>query len=316
MNVKRFIDKNNKLILYIILVIALVLIFIKLLNSYYEKSEQKKVNEIINNEKNGTVQNNTENDNYVNNTENDSIEKTMKSFVNYCNNKDIENAYKMLTDECKSAVFPTLDFFRTTYIDKIYDINRQYEMVKWSIDDNKITYLVKLYGNLLSTGGNDARYTEDYYTFVKADNDIYKLNINNYIYGKDTNIEEKKNNIILKINHIDVYEEYEKIKITITNNTGKKICLTGNKYNKNIYLKSAKGTTYSSINSEFDREEIILKPNETKILNVEFNKVYSSTNKAQYLILSDIILDYDNYLNNTDKENYSYRTSIKVQYQN
>ena len=315
MNIKRIIDKNNKLIWYIALIIVFVLFSIKLLNSYYEKDEERKKIEIINNEKNQTTQNTTEIEQTNNSVESDSIEKTMKSFVNYCNNREIENAYKILTDECKNAMFPTIDYLEKNYIDKIYNINRTYEMVKWSTDENKTTYLVKLYGDLLSTGGTDNNYTEDYYTFVEDDNGIYKLNINNYIYGEDKNIEETKQNITIKIGHVDVYEEYEKAKITIINNTLKTICITGNKNNKNIYLQNAKNTTYSSLNSKFDSEEIVLKPNGIQTLWVEFNKVYSSTNEAQYLVLSDVILDYEDYLNSEDKDTYSYRTSIKVQYQ-
>lgn len=315
MNIKRIIDKNSKLIWYIVIIIAFGLFAIKSLNSYYEKSEERKKTEIINNKTNETAQNTTKIDKTNNSVESDSIEQTMSSFVNYCNNREIGNAYKMLTDECKNAMFPSVEDFERVYIDNIYNVARTYEIVKWSTDKNKTTYLVKLYGDLLSTGGTNSNYTEDYYTFLENDNGTYKLNINNYIYGEDKNIEETIQNIAIKIGHVDVYEEYERVKITIVNNTSKIICLTGNKYNKNIYLQSSKDTTYSSLNSKFDNEEVIMTPNSTQTLWVEFNKVYSSTNKAQYLVLSDVILDYEDYLNSDDKDNYSFRTSIKVQYQ-
>ena len=176
----------------------------------------------------------------------------MSSFVDYCNNREIENAYKMLTDECKEAMFPTQDYLRQTYIEKIYKVNRKYEMVKWSEDGNKTTYLVKLYGDLMSTGGTDNNYTEDYYTFVKNENGIYKLNINNYIYGEERNIEQTIKGVTVKIEQVDVYEEYEKVKITFINKTSKTICLNGGKYSRDIYLQNKNGTTYSSINSKFD----------------------------------------------------------------
>ena len=315
MNIRRMIDQNGKLIGYGILAIFMILFAIKSLNLYYKKEAERKQSQIMQNQTDKTTQATTEIDPNISSVESDSIEKTMLSFVNYCNNKEIENAYKMLTDECKEAMFPTEDYLKTTYIEKIYNIKKTYEMVKWSEDGNKTTYLVKLYGDLLSTGGSNNNYTEDYYTFVKNDKGTYKLNINNYIYGEERNIEQKTNGVTIKIEHVDVYEEYEKVKITIINNTSKTICLNGNKYNKNIYLQNAKGITYSSLNSKFDSEEIILKPNRIETLWVEFNKVYSSTNKAQFLVLSDVILDYEDYLNSNDKDNYSYRAGIKVQYQ-
>lgn len=313
MNIKRVIDKNYKLIWYIIAIIVFALFVIKISNFYYEQSEEKKKLEVsqgVSSNEDEIVQF-TEKD-YT--TKSDSIELTMSSFVNYCNKRDLENAYKMLTDECKEAMYPTVEYFEKNYIDIVYKINRDYDLTKWSTDGDMITYLVKLYGNILATGKVD-EYTEEYITFVKDDNGKYKLNINNYIYGEDRNIQKTSSNITVKLSHVDVYDEYEEAKITVTNNTSKKICLTGNKYNKNIYLKSLAGTGYSPLNSEFETQVIVMEPNTSKTFNVTFNKEYSASNKAVYLVLSDIILDYEEYLASSDQSNYTNRTSIKMNYQ-
>jgi len=313
MDIGKDIDEKYKSIAYVIFIIICVIFAIKSLNLFYKKQEEIKKIEITQKETNENTQSTTEIEQFSNSVENDSIKATMKSFVNYCNNREIENAYKMLTDECKNAMFPTEEYLKTTYIEKIYNVKKNYDMFKWSVDGNKTTYLVKLYEDLLSTGGSEDNYTEDYYTFVKNDNGTYKININNYIYGEQRNIEKTINGITIKIENVDVYEEYEKARITITNNSSKKICLNGNKNNRSIYLENAKGVKYSSINSEFDIEEIIMRPNEIKIFDVEFNKVYMSSNKAQYLVISDIILDYENYMIN--KDDYLNRTTLKIEYQ-
>ena len=314
MNIKRLIDQNRKLIWYAFIIIVFAFFVIKSLNSYYEAVEERKkieINENAANNKENKEQELTEKD-YT--TESDSIETTMASFVNYCNNREIENAYKMLTDECKNAMFPTVDLFENIYIKNVYNVQRQYELTKWSTDGNKTTYFVKLYEDMLATGNINGS-TQEYYTFVKDDNGNYKLNINNYIYGEDRNIEENINNITVKIGHVDVYEEYESAEITITNNSSRTICLTGNKYRKNIYLQNSKDLTYSSLNSKFDNEEIIMTPNSVKSFVIRFNKTYDSKRKATQLVLSDVILDYGEYLSSTNKNDYSNRTSIKIQYQ-
>ena len=83
--------------------------------------------------------------------------------------------------------------------------------------------------------------------------------IQTYIKRPPTNISSIiEYNITIKIGQVDVFEQYERVKIRITNNTSKKICLTGDKYKKNIYLKNSKKTIYSSLNSEFDNEEILI----------------------------------------------------------
>ena len=312
MNIRRIIDKNAKLIWYIAIIIVFIFIAIRSLNSYYEQDEEKKKKEAAENAIKNETQVSTPIDFSV---ESDSVQEAMASFVNYCNNRELENAYKMLTEECKAEMFPTIEDFDKIYIQKIFNIKRQYELTKWSTVENRITYLVSFYGDILATGGVDKHYTEEYYTFVEDENGIYKLNINNYIYGETRNIKSTVKNITINIEKVNIYEEYEKANITITNNTSKTICLTGNKYKENICLKNSKGVTYSSLNSQFDSEEILLEPNKTQTYIVEFNKVYSVNNKAEYLVLSDVILDYESYLKNEDKINYSNRTNIKVKYQ-
>lgn len=311
MNIKRFIDQNRKIIGYIVIIIVFALFAIKSLNLYYENDERRKkeqANEIAANNQTNKEEVITEKD-YS--TTSNSIEKTMASFVNYCNKKEIENAYEMLTDECKNAMFPTVEHFEKYYINKIYNVEREYELIKWSAEGNISTYFVKLYGDILATGNLDDS-TDEYYTFVKDSKGNYKLNVADYIYGQNRNIETKSNGLVINIGQVNVYEDYEEVEITITNNNDKTICLTGNKYVKNIYLQNRRDTAYSSFNSEFDSEEIIMEAKTTKTFTVTFNKSYSVDNKAIYLVLSDIILDYEDYLQSEDKHNYWNRTSIKM----
>jgi len=309
MNIKRTIDRNYKLISFIIIGIIFILLCIKGLNKIYEYDEEKLQKQNI--EQNNQTIEKTE---VIYTTESNSIEQTMESFVNYCNKKELNNAYKMLTDECKNAMFPTVGDFERIYINNVYNVQREYQMIQWNTDENKYTYQVRLYGDILALGTSNS-YLEELYTFIEDDNGIYKLNINNYIYGEDKNIKYKQKNIYIEIGHVDIYEEYETAVIKITNNSTKMVSLTGDTNRKNIYLQNNIGTTYSSLNSDFDNKDIILKPKETKTFKVDFNKIYNEQNKAIYLVFSDVILDYEQYLKSEAKSNYSNRTSIKVNYQ-
>ncbi len=313
MNIKRIIDKNGKSIFYIVIIIVFGFIATKSLNLYYEKDEAIKKEQIAEENKTDKETPKNTNTNTSYSTESKSIPKTISSFVNYCNKREIENAYKMLTEECKKAMFPTVEDFERIYINNVFNITRTYELEKWSIGENRSTYLITLYGDILATGGADD-YTQDYYTLIKNNDGVYKLNINSYIYGVNKNLETTVRNIKIKIGNVDIYEEYEEATIVITNNSSKKICLTGNKYREHIYLKNTEDVIYSSLDSLFDYEELVIQPHSAQTYVVQFNKTYSSTNKAYYLVLSDVILDYDEYSNSTNKLNYSNRTSIKVQY--
>lgn len=317
MNIKRFIDQNNKLILYVIFIIIFVLLVIKSLNSYYEKEEQQKLQNIIQNNTtaNTTVNNNTSNNNDSTNQQNvnlDTIEGVMSKFVSHCNNNEIQDAYDMITDECKKAMYKTKEDFETKYVKNVFNEEKEYSMQKWAADGNTVTYQIKLLGDILATGG-EGKISQEYYTFIKID-DTYKINVNNYICGKNLNKEIKQQGVTVKIKNINVYNTYEEYELSFTNNTSKEICLTGNKFVKNIYLKNSRGTTYSSLNSKFDNEEITLKPNNTKNYTVKFNKNYNPQNQVNTLVLSDVIFDFEEYLKYENKSDYANRTSIEINF--
>ena len=124
MNLKRIIDKNGKLILYVIFIIIFILLVIKIANEIYEDEEKKKLENISNN----TTINETSNDlknnitqEEANEIKTDNIDNTMKLFVYYCNNQEISKAYNMLTDECKNAMFENEDFFNELYVKNIFN---------------------------------------------------------------------------------------------------------------------------------------------------------------------------------------------------
>lgn len=307
MDIKEFFNKNGKLILRVIAIIFSILFIIKSLNFYYENKGKIRSEEIANNIRQGETKITQED--YT--TKSNSVEITMASFVNYCNSKELVNAYEMLTDECKKAMFPTIEDFERIYIDNIYNVKRNYDLARWSTEKNKITYLVTLYEDMLTTGGN-SKSTQEYCTFIKQDDETYKLNINNYIYGQNLNVEKSIDGIVIKVKHVNVYQEYEELEVTVTNNRNTTICLTENK--NNVYLEKPQNTKYSSINSRFDRNELILlEAKKERTFNIKFNKQYDTDNMGGELVIEDVILDYDKYLNSEDGVDYSWnRKDIKI----
>ena len=187
----------------------------------------------------------------ANEIKNDSVDDTMKLFVYYCNNGEISKAYSMLTDDCKNAMFKTEKQFKDIYVKSIFNGTRDYTMIKWSTDANKTVCQVQFFADMLATGGGEGNKTQEYYTFIKNNDGSYKMNINNFIYASVEDINNEQNNIKVKITKVEVYDSYEEYTISITNNREKEICLTGNKYNKNLYLKGENGATYSSLNFLF-----------------------------------------------------------------
>lgn len=311
MNIKRMIDQNYKSIFKVALIVVFIIFIIRLLNYYSE--EKAKKDKILLYEKIAEQEREdrgefTEEDF---NVESDSVTKAMRSFVKYCNEKKIDQAYLMLTDDCKEVLYPTIEDFQEKYVNIVYNSKRDYEIKEWSTSRSEV-YLVTLYEDMLATGGlGDIRY--EYYTFIKDKNGNYKLNVNNFISRENKNKSITQDGIKVTISQVDVYAKYQEVEITINNETDKRVKLTGNIF-ENIFLQNSEDAKYNSLNSEFDLEEIVLEPNETRDFKVTFNKYYDLSNPVKHLVLPNIIMDYDEYLKCEDKQNYNNRQTIKILY--
>ena len=50
----------------------------------------------------------------------DPIENLIDKYINYCNNKEYENAYTMISSNCRNALYPDIESFKK-YIDSIFN---------------------------------------------------------------------------------------------------------------------------------------------------------------------------------------------------
>ena len=320
-SLRSFINKNQKTITYVIIGVIFVLIIIYSLNYYYTKREEEIQKElegsnidtgsIYTNGQNVTMDN--INDEGVTDLSNDSIENTMKVFVNYCNNGDAEKAFNLITDECKTALkYYDANVFKEYYIDLRFAEPQEYSISKVSQDGNNILCKVTFNGDMLATGGSKFTANDEYYTFVRQDDGSYKINVNNYIYGENKNTRYVFDDIDVKIDTINTYSRYVEIAMELQNNSDKTIAFAGYEEDNSVYLMNEKEVIYSSINSEFDEENVLVQPGAVKKITVRFNKVYSASNKPTKMIFSKVILDYQEYLDTHNRTAYSNYTSIQV----
>ena len=177
-NLRRILFENRYQILIVIIAIILILCLIQVLNNIVKQNNQQtKTNSIQSSsyEPQETVilgEDITE-EQQENNTQ------IMDKFIQFCNAKDIENAYNLLTDECKEVLFQSnIENFNKNYIEKIFTTPKIYNMQSW-INGYSDTYKVRILDDILSTG-NTGNVVEEYYTIVKQ-NGEYKLNLNSYI---------------------------------------------------------------------------------------------------------------------------------------
>ena len=303
----RFYNQNRKQIIRVIAIITFIILLIQMLNYIYKnKIDNNQINISENKKSNignfGTIVSNKSaiTDTKVDNEKLNDDVTVINEFIENCNERNIEKAYSLLSNECKEEMYPTAKDFYENYYMMVFNNNKlEYSVENWIQD----TYEVKFVEDMLATGKINDENKQDYITIVE-ENDSFKININNYIGREILNKEIENNDIILNLIQKDIYMDYEVYKITIKNNTGKSILLAPEDKTNTIYLQNTNGGKFYAASSELLKEELLLENNYIHTIDVKFNKTYSYSNNIECLAFSNVVLDYEEYLNLDDKDKY------------
>ena len=315
----RWYNENKNKLWSVILIIVAIIFFIQVINNFYiNRNKNKKEPNIsqttkntIENEISGKLEGTGSLINGSGST-NRNIEKhtlTIDTFIKHCNEGQVEEAYKLLTEECKEEIFPSLESFTNKYFKNVFKTYKTYSIQNWMGS----TYKIKLTEDALTTGkvNSNSSYLQEYITVVEKGTE-YKLNINNYIgrtqIDKTTNT--KGLNIIVESK--ETYMDYSEYTIKIQNNTEKTILLDNGKRANNIYLLDANNVEEYANTGEIIYSNLRLIPREIKKYTFKFSNSYSNTRVMKYFVLKNVIMDYDEYDRTMDKNNYDNITKITV----
>lgn len=296
MNLIRYYNQNRKKIWGILIIIFFAFILLQLFSYIHKETNKKKLN--TTNSINIETNVNTNNTKLISKESaitgetmtNEEIKNTMfiiDQFISFCNNKELEQAYNLLTDECKNKIYHTLESFEQGYYNDVFGG----EVKKCSVENwvNNI-YKVKITEDILSTGRSNNGYSKQDYITVKKEENGYKLNINNYIGNTEINQITKQDNISMEVLNKDTYMEYEEYTIKVTNETENTILLDGKSDVKSLYLQDSNGKQYSSYSHQLTEPMLTISSGETKEVTIRFYSAYQSTKEIQYIVFSDLLL--------------------------
>lgn len=228
------------------------------------------------------------------------IENLVDKYFNYCNNGEYENAYNLITEECREKLYPTLEQF-TSYVNFVFKGKKKiYNIQNYSIYENKYIYTIRILDDILANGTTDGySYYEEKLVLIE-ENGEFKLSIGEYIGDEKLNIQVEDDNMIVEITNKSVDYETETYTIKITNKTDKYIVIADNTQDNEIVL-DVSGQARHPINTTF--VWFFARPNSTAKLDVQFNKFYDNGLKSNKLTLNAIrILDNYNYAKGTTQE--------------
>ena len=291
MNIVRFINQNRKKFRMAIIIIASFIIGIQFLNYNAVRESQKYIqdtnqhenvssnNSKISSSKSGTTGQS------ISETQLYGVEKLIDKFFEYCNKKDFENAYQMLTDECKKALYNNLEEFVENYYNNMFNgVEQTYSLQNW----NGNIYIVTITEDALSTGKTSSKKL-DYITVV--DN---KLNISGFIGENKIEKQSTQNNISIKVESKEVFMDNEIYKITISNKSENTICLGDIEDSESICIRDSNEHELEYYNHEFLEDDLVIKSGFTVELDVKFYSSYVSTKQIKYIIFKNLFLDYEN----------------------
>lgn len=300
---RRFYNQNTKEIWITVIVIIFIISIIQLFDNFAREKNQ----EDIENSKNNTQ----EEAKYKNESQaiilgGNLSEKTQETygtlidtFLRHCVNKETEQAYQLLSEDCKELLYPTQELFEKEYCESKFEGDKTYSFQAWTTV-REVIYYVKIFDNMLSTGvANTQTYKQDYISIVK-ENGEYKLNTNCYITKRERNVEQEKDNIKIKVNDTRVYMDYEIYSITIENHTDKDILLDSKRKTDTIYVKDENGITYEALLYENKDDDLKISAGKKKTIHIKFSNTYQANRKMKKIAFTDIISDYNEYVENQD----------------
>ena len=233
----------------------------------------------------------------------------VERFLEFCNNKEVEAAYNLLTKECIEETYPTLEDFKKYYYNDIFNKKREYNLQAWISTQKYTVYKIRYTNNMLATGKYEQEDVyQDYITLNKIDNQE-KISIGNFIYAEDSNIVTKTKEIEAVVTKKKVYISYEEYNIQIKNNTDKTILLDNLERSNTIRL-IANQTQYLAYTNKLFPINLTINAGASKNITIRFKRSLSSGKESDRIEFLKVIKDLEAYEEN--KKDYTDTINIKI----
>ena len=219
----------------------------------------------------------------------ENINQTVEEYFNYCNSKNYEQAYNILTDQCKEYLYDNeLSLFQE-YVDSIFTQNKIYNLQNYSNIDGTYVYDLIILDDIESTGTTEGYEPYKEKIALRKEGNEFKISNQGYIESKTYNKFAEDENLKVTIKSKDVSYRREGYNVTITNKTDKYLVLVDNTLNNEITLNlgdQKRGTV------NYSNASLVLNPGETRNEVFIFDKFYDDQKDPTEICIEDVrILD-------------------------
>lgn len=213
------------------------------------------------------------------------INNLISQFVNYCNDKDYEGAYNLIDDECKDALYPSIEIFKL-YVDNIYNTKKIYNIQNFSNVGKNYIYEVRILDDIMATGTNGSGYIYYEEKFVMKDTkNGLKMCIGGFVDKEELNIVAEDEYLKFNIEYKLVDYETETYAVTITNRSQYPIILQDDTVSNEIELNIE---TQKRTARNLTGNLIMINPRDTQTFNITFTKFVDDGNEPIELIFNAV----------------------------
>lgn len=214
------------------------------------------------------------------------INELIKTYITYCNNKDYDNAYNLISTSCKKYVYNDNEENFKSYVDSLFPEERKYYTQNYSNVDGIYAYILTLTDDIESTGTTGGYYSYSERIAVFNEGDDIKLSNNNFIISKDLNISKEDDYIKVEITSKDIGYDKVGYNLKITNKTADGYVLISDAtYAKEVSLivgNQERGA------ENLDNAKFFVSPGETEEMSFIFTKYFDETTDESVLQLNDV----------------------------
>lgn len=227
------------------------------------------------------------------------INNLIKNFMEYCNNKEYESGYNLLSSDFKKRYISSLSKFKI-YVDTVFKSKKIYNVQNYSNTNEIYVYSITIMDDILASGStNGYNSIEDKFVITK-ENGEFKLALNGYCGSKEINVNSQDKYMEIRI--VKKYIKYDKetYLIQFKNMTNNYIVLADNTEKNEIILKISSG----SKQCDMTNANLVILPNETVEKEITFDKYFDDGKEDENLILNAIRIlpEYSGKEENATKE--------------
>lgn len=237
----------------------------------------------------------------VPNKDRNSISELIDKYVEYCNNKDYENAFNLLSDEYKNEYKLNLDDFKE-YIDSKFQTKKIYNIQNYSNLNKTYVYRIRLLDDILKTGTTDEYVYGEEKIVIKEENGSFKISLDGFCGIEEKNIDVEDDFMQIKIYKKYINYTYSTYELEIKNKTNNYIVLSDSSTIDSIQLKLPNDIRTAKYMEE---SNIAILPSETIQLKFTFDEYFDDKQDPTNFLINSIrvLPEYSGINENIEKEN-------------